>query len=583
VRYQLYDAALVKRLRNGIRERARTSRSKASGGKWWGARGGKGRYLWILWLVSIFGRGLANKSQADVGGKAWLFGCASVLFAAIVLTQARKLKEKLTVSVERAVTYFYPMEEKEFREWAVLRFAAGLWWLLALAGIIFGITEYGTDGTWIAACLAAVAECLLVACLIFLLEPYVDMVPRWLPLGFYALAALLYVAPGQYANAVQPMLSILPTGWIRYLLADGRLSEWRNWSLAATVLVLFVAAYFAMKELFRKLGQVTEMAEIGGQLLDLQQMVSGTNLDGQQENQSRDDDAATSTIRESGEIKGLPLQATWQREYRERVGVAWAEYVSGGDWLKSWNWEKASWLERAAGWTLSEKEKWTAEFLLGGQAPNWSNRWRVAVIATACAFVSLLSENQTFQLLALLGTAVSVGAGVPLLGGMWPAMGQGTVSGKLSPIHSCFPLDYRRAGGVMWKVNLVRTVVWTPLGLILGVLLGHNANARLTDSVWMAVRIIAVFLALSPILMAGKFSKSTNDSVNLRWSRVFVLVFAALLAMALIVGAFWAIVSRGWESAVMVAIVGAAAWGCWAFYGWYYERREVDLLREREN
>ena len=286
---------------------------------------------------------------------------------------------------------------------------------------------------------------------------------------------------------------------------------------------------------------------------------------------------------ESEAVNNLPMQANWRKQRMSSLGQDWAEYVRGGEWLNRWNWERANWLERAAGWSLNEKEKLTAQFMLGGRAPNWSSRWRVAVIATACAFTVLLARNELFRVGAFLSTAVSVGAGVPVLGGVWPAMQQGIVSGKFAPLHACYPLDYWRAGWTMWKVNTVRTLAWAPVGLLLGILLGYDAQMGLGASTLLAGRIILLYIALSPIMVAGKFSKSTNDTVNLRWSRILAILVLVLLIIVLLVGGGVALAIEGLPGVGLTALLGVLTVGSWALYGWYWGRREVDLLTERQS
>ena len=585
MRYELYDQSLVRKLKLGVRARLKQSRMKRSSGRGWGLHEGKGgRYLWILWILLGLGRGLEKIASTDPGGKTWALSCASLLFVAIVMTQANNLQRRLTVSVERAMTCFYPIEETEFRNWVLLRFVAELWWLLVVIGVIFGVVEYGNGGSWLAASLATGAEYLLLVCLIFLLEPYVDMVPRWLPLGFYAMAGLLFIAPGSYTGTVQPLMTILPTNGLRFLLINAKATGWRNVALAALLPILCLAIYLAVQELFRKMNKHAEMAEIGIQLLDLEQLVNGPAADAfdAQEIGLRESER-NSANEESGGLRDLPMQAAWQRQRLNRVEVDWADYIRGRHWLLGWDWTKASWLERVAGWTLNQQERSTAEFLLGGQAPNWSNRWRMAVIATACAFASLLWENELFSVVATLGAIVSIGAGLPLLGGVWPAMGLGVVSGKLAPIHSCYPLDYRSASWTMWKINTVRTLVWAPMGLLLGLLLGHNAKAPLTQSLWISARILLVYLAISPVMVTGKFSKNTNDSVSMNGSRIFLVVYAAFAVSALMGFGLLAVLSGGWYGALALMLTGGVSLSTWALYGWFYGRREVDLLRGRTN
>jgi hypothetical protein len=241
------------------------------------------------------------------------------------------------------------------------------------------------------------------------------------------------------------------------------------------------------------------------------------------------------------------------------------------------------WIEWAVGHCLNERENSEAQFLLGQKDPNWSGRWKIAVIATAVGFAGTLLGIGTSNLVAALAFAVSIGFGVPLLGGAWPATYQGRISGKLSPIFGCYPLSYWSAGWTMYKLNAVRIVAWVPLGMLIGILGARSARMNLGEGCWVATRGILLFLAVMPILLAGKFSKGTNDTVNLQLTTIPAIVMViVVLTVEIILGAMAMMVDGVGVPCAAIAGVAAVAWGAWALYGAYYERGGVDLLRERQ-
>jgi hypothetical protein len=226
-------------------------------------------------------------------------------------------------------------------------------------------------------------------------------------------------------------------------------------------------------------------------------------------------------------------------------------------------------IERTVGWCLREREQSDAQFLLGPVVPNWSTRWRTA------------AGMWEFNIISALAFAVSIGSGLPVLGGAWPAANQGKISGKFSPIFGCYPLSCWTAGWIMFKANTVRTAAWIPLGLMIGVLNARTADTTIASSCWWVARGILLFLGVQPILLAGKISKVTNDTSNMRLRTIPLLglfVMMILVVVGLGAGVFMA---SGWWPVIFLGGVAVVSWVSWAAYGWYYERGQVDLLREQ--
>lgn len=57
---------------------------------------------------------------------------------------------------------------------------------------------------------------------------------------------------------------------------------------------------------------------------------------------------------------------------------------------------------------------------------------------------------------------------------------------------------------------------------------------------------------------------------------IFIVIVLTVLAGIglLVVPGLWAL--------PVLAAIGLVSWGSWAAYGWYYDRAQVDLLRERQ-
>lgn len=575
MKVRLYDRKLVGKLKRAAKERVRREGRKSAKGKWWKRQGGSAsKWWWVLILLNAARAGVASGAKGGAIPTVWLC-CASLVFAGVALSQARKLWGKLTVESERLVLFYYPLEEKDFFEWTALRVAARQMWVLAVAAglYVFAVRMGGGSG-WLLGLVGALAEWLVVVCIALGLVRHVDKYPRWLPLGLYAAGALLLVMPGQFGATMEPLGWMLPTGWVHLLLSAKIGEEWAEVGMVAAAMGLGALGWWMWRELGAFYCQVQTPVVIESEdapgveepvrpEVKMETLIEGTEED------------------EEEEEAALPIQATWRKQRLDNLSVRAGQYVAQENWIEGWNWNALGPIERAAGWCLNTREKSEAQFLLGPKAPNWSGRWKIAVIATAAAFAAVLPGIVQLNMLAAVGLGVAIGSGLPILGGLWPATNQGRISGKFSPTFGCYPLSYWTAGWTMYKLNGVRTVAWLPLGLMIGILGARSSHVPLGEGCWVTARAILLFQAVMPLLVAGKFSKVTNDTVSLRL-RTLPVIGAALVVLGVVITlGTMAMFAPGALALAFLAGVAATTWGAWWLYGVYYERGRVDLLREQ--
>ena len=576
MRVRLYDTALVRHLKRAAKERARRAGRKSGRGKWWKGGGGSPTAFWWIWLLANAVRVMAQPGNAPQL-KGYVLSAMSLALAGVALSQARKLVGKLTTDGERVVLLFYPISNKDFFVWAALRFVARTVWIPVLAFATYFLTNdaAGTQG-WVIQIAAALGEWLIVLCAVFALARYVDKYPRWLPLVLYIAAGALLFSPARLAEILQPLALALPTGWLHVFMTGGRAQRWEAHVILVglpLVGLLFATLYNRLQVVYCK--DETTVPRQEGQAADFVGRASGTEL-------SPEEAELQEELESAEEAPAFPIQATWQKQRLANWGAQAAEYIWRRDWMRLWDWQQLPPIERAAGWCLNQREKGEAQFLLGPKPPAWSEKWKIAVIATAVAFAVMLSGLEKLYFLAVLASAVAVALGLPLLGGNWPVTNQGSISGKLSPIFGCYPLCYWSAGWTMFKLNAVRTAAWVPLGLLLGVLNAKSTQASPAQGCWVVARCILLFLMVMPILLAGKFSKVTNDTLNLRLRLVpFVGAFVCVVFLMITLGAVALLVAPGPWAFPFIVATGLVAWGTWAAYGCYYDRAQVDLLRER--
>ena len=84
-----------------------------------------------------------------------------------------------------------------------------------------------------------------------------------------------------------------------------------------------------------------------------------------------------------------------------------------------------------------------------------------------------------------------------------------------------------------------------------------------------------------PIVLAGKFSKVTNDTSSLRLRTIPLLgLLVIVISVVAILGA-GVFMASSWRPVIFLAGAALVSWLSWAAYGWYYEHGQVDLLREQ--
>jgi len=582
MRLRWYDAALVRRLRRAVKERAERSGVKGYQRRWWRASGTSGRNVFLLlWLSTIAIRAMVERLGQPMGADV-VTGSVSLALAGIALQRAKQLRKALALSFERVHSYFYPVAETEFLDRTFLRSAVSAWWLLAAGLALFMVLQEGNSvAVWATAALAALADVFMVLSLVYALEEHLDVIPRWLALGFFGMAALWLFTPSQYAMGQQSWVNALPTGWMNWVVTNRWPAESKIVALTAGVVVFGATAWMLARRRCAKLAGDFERSLSTEQEIDVTQSeptgegagAAWKVLDEEMEDKGEELDAEV--------VQPLPLQATWQRQRIATIGSEWGQYVRGGEWLGEWDWRQMPWLERVVAWWLSKEEKETLRFLTGGRVPQWSNAWKNSVIALAVGVLLVVVVPSDWRILGVLAIFVSLGLGLPLLGGRWMAMDPGWISGKLSPLYGVYPLGYGRAGRVMAKVALVRTAAWLPLLVVVAVVNAVLQNVGIAGSMWQAARALMLWLSWLPITLLGKFSKGTNDTTNLRPSSVLLvpILIAAIVAMAILWGGVL-VAESGWALAAGAAAIAGSV-GCWAAYGWWYNRK-VDLLRDRE-
>jgi energy-coupling factor transporter ATP-binding protein EcfA2 len=146
-------------------------------------------------------------------------------------------------------------------------------------------------------------------------------------------------------------------------------------------------------------------------------------------------------------------------------------------------------------------------------------------------------------------------------------------SGKVSPLHGVYPLRYGLASRVMAKVNLMRTLAWLPLVAVLAIVDAKIDNGLITEKLWLAAKGVPLWLAWMPIVIAGKFSKGTNDTLLVSARQIVLVPLVMLVVSGMVI--LWATILIVDRPEVLVGAMAAiaASVGVWAAYGWWYNAK----------
>jgi hypothetical protein len=523
---------------------------------------------WFYALLMMYGFG-ALAFQNRRWGSAWVFSVLGAYCLATALGRARMLRILLTASSDRIIFNFYPIRDHDFFRWILDRFLMKsllIWGVAAIGYAAFS----GFEVKWIGSILGfATLEWLVTVCLILLLARLSWQPPSWLTVGLYCAVAVPFFSPST-ARRIFPVISLLPAGWVN--------SFYLSFSPGGRSYVMLVAAIIGTAVVAGWLALLLRASLYPVPANSAEALEDATRILRQSVEEAEEADAGAED--EPLDVRAAP---EWQRQRLTFLKTQYADFVHSHDWRARLDWSHLSWLERLVGCWLSESEKNIAEFLLGGLPPQWGSQWRISIIAAAVASALLIFPASSYTTTAaILSIVISAATGVPIAGGAWAATSGVYVSGKLCPLLAGYPLSYRSSSIVMAKINLVRAFTWSPIGFLLGAIIGWRDYGSSLQGVWVVLNLLLFWVAVIPFLAAGHFSKRTNDTTNLRpWAAALLFMvtipFFVIVLVPVLILCFAA--PRPFPLAAPV-VLGLVAIGCWRLYGWYYENRRVDVLTE---
>ncbi|HMD30317.1 MAG TPA: hypothetical protein VKG84_00315, partial [Candidatus Acidoferrales bacterium] len=405
------------------------------------------------------------------------------------------------------------------------------------------------------AVLLSFAQCLALCVLLIMRQP--SWMRTWVAVVFFAFAWPVLLAPPVVSDLLQTAPLLLPPGWIalayHYGVLGGHPAALLLFLPAAAIFVPAVSDYRKMKKAYSGLD-----FEIASRFVEQFTEADGGLVHGED---------------------GPGVEPTWFDMRDSTVRLRMREAAFPELRLEPADWNSAGWIESLAARWLSAREKTLAEFFLGSQLGRWTAQWRAALTWAIPASFLALPFLPLPAWCGALAAAVAGLAGLPLAGGKWPAFDAVWSSGVLLPAFASMPVGYWEASRMMFKVNVVRTAVWSPFLCVGAWMFGLQLGLSVLHAAAVALQVLVVLLVVQPLMIAARFSSGTNDS------RSYLLESAASLGLFLGCAVALATVTVGFFALPLPYALGCSlllpvpSAICWSCYGLLYNRARIDLTK----
>lgn len=195
------------------------------------------------------------------------------------------------------------------------------------------------------------------------------------------------------------------------------------------------------------------------------------------------------------------------------------------------------WLERIITRALPLRLRTLSDFYRQGNQLSWSRGWLIALGLLVLGRGMQYAAFQPVWIGALTIAALVIFA-LPIFGGIWPGLDDAGVSSRPIGHHSFLPIGFWETSRLMLSVNALRSLAAFPL-VALGVHQGFT-SVRLAwpETFWWSLIVTIGVLAIQPLWVLGRFSKTTNDT-SARWWFTLCMILAGaglLLATAVAIG-----------------------------------------------
>jgi hypothetical protein len=246
--------------------------------------------------------------------------------------------------------------------------------------------------------------------------------------------------------------------------------------------------------------------------------------------------------------------------------------------LKQEEWPSQGIVERLVFAALSPRDKQFAELLLARKLQYTKTLLLGAALGLIGAAV-LLSRIAP-DAFVFWPIFISIAVGAPLMGGSWVGFEGPMFAGIQLPIYAQYPVSYWTLSIAMLKILWIRLILFAPVALIYAVAWAWASSGEPMLGLSIGIQVFLLLLAAQPLLIALKFSNSSNDTrgftrVSAALSGLIFVFLLSLVGVAILVFGFPTPFFRvlSFICLFMVTIT------FWAAYGWVYNHLGFDLLR----
>jgi hypothetical protein len=258
------------------------------------------------------------------------------------------------------------------------------------------------------------------------------------------------------------------------------------------------------------------------------------------------------------------------------AGIAAA--IRRREFLKSFDWRRAGWVERFMGYWLTPRERVLAEFLSGGEPQSAKKLLRLGLALGGFAllinvFPGIIAAVTPFSLLLLFF--------LPKIfyRAAWPGAALRNVGGNNIAICAGYPVGYQQIARVTIKTNLARLAVIAPFLAVAGFLFMRGWNLDLIAISFLSAKIVAGLLGLALLGPVVLVTAGTNDGTKWRLVLLTIIWLAAGMAACVFLAAATDWMLLGAAAALFIGLCAAAL----AVYGRAYDNNWFDLqLKPKE-
>jgi hypothetical protein len=256
---------------------------------------------------------------------------------------------------------------------------------------------------------------------------------------------------------------------------------------------------------------------------------------------------------------------------------ALTDYLLKRQFLRHYSWNVAGWLERLVLRCLNTRQELVLQMLLLGQ-PGWSKSWRDAWVVMM-VFAALLAAFPTLQHLAIIGGAIIISAMAwPVLGGHWPGLRPVIYYRTGFSFVSFYPVSFREISRIIFTCNTIRLLAGMPIGLVFGGVVGWLLRQPLGMSLWLALKISLLGLAIQPAVFVYSFANNCGD--ERRFSALIKTLMALWFILLVALAAASIFVPVWWASLLVFLLLGCCCWLLFLWFRWRFEQMKFDWAQQ---